>query len=73
MLSLNNRRAAQVLVAAGHMFPPPKFRICSSIIIVVFAALLVGLLDRPAAHAQEDDRDFVDVGPDLGGSRRYSN
>ena len=45
------------------MFPLPKFRICSSIIIVAFAALLVGLLDRPAAHAQqEDDRDFVDVG-----------
>ena len=44
------------------MPPPPKFRICSSLVIVAFAALLVGLLDRPAAHAQEDDRDFVDVG-----------
>ena len=44
------------------MPPLPKFRICSSIVIVAFAALLVGLLDRPAAHAQEDDRDFVDVG-----------
>ena len=40
----------------------PKFRICSSTVIVAFAALLVGLLDGPVAHAQEDDRDFVDVG-----------
>ena len=43
------------------MSPLPKFRICSYIIIVAFAALLVGLLDRPAAYAQEDERDYVDV------------
>ena len=44
------------------MFARWKFQIALIAVIAVFAVLAGAFRDEPVAYAQEDDRDYVDVG-----------
>ena len=44
------------------MFARWTFKVALTAVIVAFAVLTGALRDEPVAHAQDDDRDYVDVG-----------